>query len=167
MKIAYGPDYDFLVVSDDGRLLCITHEDLTHTYFRDADSGMAGKIKTVLLNINLRSGWWQFSNEEFDQARVVANAKRQDRRHIKPTNKGNAKYYLVTHTGNVLAVTVENQLGIQYCSLITQQSAALCHDDVRQGIDEQGWMIINDLSTAQMAATMNEESFWEQGGGWI
>ncbi len=150
---------EFLIVSHEGRLLCVTNEDETYTYFRDADSGRLGKIKTALLKINFRSGWWRFNNEELDQARGVADAKQSER--------SKAKFYLITHTGNVLSVTSEDQLGIQYVSLITQQPGALSHDDVRRGINEQGWELLTDFLDAQIAAAANEDSFWLQGGGWV
>lgn len=158
-KISYVPDYKFLIVSDEGRLLCVTNEDQTYTYFRDADSGRLGKIKTALLNINFHSGWWQFDNEEFNEARVLADTKL-----LEPSN---AKYYFITHTGNVLSVTVEDEQGIQYTSLITQQPGALSHDNVRRGINEQGWEMLTDFLDAQIAAAANTDDFWEQGGGWV
>ena len=155
----YKPDYEFLLVSDEGCLLCVIHQSADVTHFRDADTGKHGEINTLLLDFKLSNGWWRFDNEEFNEARGLADAKQMDR--------ANAKYFIVTDTGNVLAVILSDDLGIQYLSLITQKSGALSHADVKHGIDSLGWEIINDFIEAQTAAAANEESLFDQGGGWV
>lgn len=159
MTVTYAPDYERYLVTDVGRLLGVVAQWGNATFVRDLDNGETSMFDTTEIDEALVSDWALFDGAQFDEARGVANAKQ--------TEVEGMSYYIITHTGNVLAVTIEDELGIQYRSLITQQPGALSHDDVQRGINEQGWELLTDFLDAQIAAAANEDSFWEEGGGWI
>lgn len=151
-KLTYSSDmdYKFYLLTQDDRILGITHESSDWIFYRDLTDGSRGKLPSDALDFLL------------EQRRWVWCATLEETR----TNQGKGEdgaMFLVTHTGNVLEVLEKTMTSVKLKSLLTGRDAAISHQRLRVGIADDGWQIIDNVE-AQVAALVNQEEFE---GGWI
>ena len=143
-------DYKFYLLTQDERVLGVTHESSDWVYYRDLSDGTTGKLPRTRLDFLLEERRWRWC-ATFEETRTDGN------------ERENGTMFLVAHTGNVLEIVEKTATSVKLKSLLTGRDSAITHQRLRVGVADDGWQFVDSVE-AEVAALVNEKEFQ---GGWI